>query len=57
MLASTVQFSNNDQSPPTCWGSGVISPRKRNLVPSGPNSAPGTRTAPPRPFHTPKGQY
>jgi hypothetical protein len=56
MLASTVQFSNNDQTPtrePSEDNPHMrpASTRKRNIVPSGPNSVPDPPSGPrvPRP--------
>jgi hypothetical protein len=51
MLASTVQFSNNDQSPTRpAW---TPAPRKQRSFPQTPNSVPG-RPAPPQSLSTPR---
>jgi hypothetical protein len=43
MLASTVQFSSNDQSPVSAAHTTSTGPvlRRNSFVPSGPNSVPG----------------
>ncbi len=62
MLASTVQFSNNDQTPtpdhPHRWPRlRPASMRQRQAVPSGPNNVPDTPDEPEPRSTPPRGQY
>ena len=61
MLASTVQFSSNDQPPNTptrkqarFTGAGVLK-TDHTAVPSGPNNVPDTTPPHPDSFHAPEG--